>query len=111
LLLGPDDAERLLLVQTLGDHLSVARLENVQRQGRPREQNGVQRGQREKAHAETTMLPGGCVANSFDCTPLLIGLRKFGGADSGLRIMGSFATFAARVFNRERKKFTRKVRT
>jgi len=55
------------------------------------------------------MLPGGCGANSFDCTPLLIGLRKFDGADSGLRIMGSFATLAARVFNRKSTKLTAKV--
>ena len=42
-LLGPDDAKRRLPVQTFGDHLSVARLENVQWQGRAREQDHIQR--------------------------------------------------------------------
>src|SRR5579862_528334 len=50
ILVGPDHAKGFLLFQTFSDHLFVARLKDVQREGRAREQHHVQREQRQKAH-------------------------------------------------------------
>src|SRR5262249_20996791 len=50
ILAGFNHAERLLLLQALGDHLFISRLENVQRQRRAGEQHHVERKQSQKAH-------------------------------------------------------------
>ena len=46
--LSANNAELLLLIQAFADHLLVARLENMERQGRAREQHDFQWKQREQ---------------------------------------------------------------
>src|SRR5207302_1877873 len=46
-----DDAERFVVGQAAADHLAVSRLEKLQRQGRFREQDRVQREQRQPHEA------------------------------------------------------------
>src|SRR5262249_33982153 len=50
ILAGFDHAKGLLMLQALGDHLLIARLEDVQRQRRAGEQHHVQRKQSQEAH-------------------------------------------------------------
>ena len=65
LVLAPNHPEMLLAVKALGNHLPVARLENVQRQGSAREQHQIQREQREQAHENSRTI----AARDFSIVP------------------------------------------
>jgi hypothetical protein len=48
--MGPDHAKRLLLLQALRDQLFVARLKDMERQGRSGKEHHIQREQGKEAH-------------------------------------------------------------